>query len=219
MISHSIRQNTAMAMLALLWVLTPFHSAFSQDTNLSRPSGVQSATPTPLAQPLTVEEKFKLHLEDTYGPGAWLASASTSGIRQWINSPPEWGQGMKGYGRRFASSMGETAVKNTVRFGVGAALREDPRYFPSGRRGLLPRAWHAVTFVFVPRNDHGGRTVGAARIAGALSAGFVSNAWYPERLSDTSHALSRAGISLGGEAAVNLFHEFWPDIRRTVLGR
>jgi hypothetical protein len=115
--------------------------------------------------------------------------------------------------------MGETAVKNTVQFGVGAALREDPRYFPSGRRGVLRRAWHAVTFVFVPRNDHGGRTVGAARIAGTLSAGFVSNAWYPERLSDTSHALSRTGISLGGEAAVNLFHEFWPDIKRAVFRR
>jgi len=176
-------------------------------------------TPAHLAQPLTVEEKFELYLEGTYGPGSWLASASTAGIRQWLGSPPEWEQGMKGYGRRFASSMGESAIKNTVQFGVGAALREDPRYFPSARRGVLSRAWHAVSFTFAPRNDNGERTVGVSRVAGALSSGFVSNTWYPERLSDTSHAISRTGITLGGDAAVNLFREFWPDIKRAVFGR
>lgn len=176
-------------------------------------------TRSPLAQPLTVQEKFELYLDETYGPASWLASASTAGIRQWLGSPPEWEQGMKGYGRRFASSMGESAIKNTVQFGVGAALREDPRYFPSARRGVVPRAWHAVSFTFAPRNDNGERTLGLSRIAGAATAGFVSNTWYPERLSDTSHAMSRTGITLGGDAAVNLFREFWPDIKRAVFGR
>ncbi len=217
--SHALGKNPATAFFASLLVLAHFHPAFSQDANPAGPSGVNPATPTHAVQPLTVEEKFRFCVEETYGPSSWLTSASKAGIRQWLDSPPEWEQGMKGYGRRFASSMGHRVIKNTVQFGVGAALREDPRYFPSARRGVLPRAWHAVTFTFAPRNDNGERTVGVSRVAGALSSGFVSNTWYPERLSDTSHALSRTGITLGGDAAKNLLREFWPDIKRAVFGR
>ncbi|MBI1983713.1 MAG: hypothetical protein HYS61_05905 [Acidobacteria bacterium] len=158
-------------------------------------------------------------MKKTYGPTCWAASASSAGVRQWLDSPPEWGQGMEGYGRRFASSMGRKSIKNSVQFGLGAALREDPRYFPSTRRGFVPRVWHAVSFTFAPRNDSGRRTIGVSRVAGALSAGFASNTWYPDRLSDTSHALSRAGLMLGGDAGMNLFREFWPDFKRAIRGR
>ena len=187
--TRAFGKNPATLFFAPLLLLMPLHPALSQDADPPSPSERNSAAAARPVQPLTVEEKFKLYVEDTYGPGAWLASAAAAGIRQGLNSPPEWEQGMKGYGRRFASSMGETAIKNSVQFGVGAALREDPRYFPSARRGILPRAWHAITFTFAPRNDNGERTFGASRVAGAFSAGFVSNAWYPERLSDTSHAM------------------------------
>jgi hypothetical protein len=219
MMAHVMKRNTATALFTFSLLLAPFHPVHPQVTDQSGAIGVNSTNRTSPVQALTFNGKFQLYVGDTYGPRAWLTSASTAGIRQWINSPPEWEQGMRGYARRFASSMGENAIRNTVRFGVGAALHEDPRYFPSVRKGILRRSWYAVTFVFVPRNDHGERTLGVSRLAGALSSGFISNTWYPERLSDTSHAMSRAGIALGGDAALNLFHEFWPDIKRAVFGR
>ena len=214
-----MKRNIATALFTFSLLLAPFHSAHPQVADQSGSTGANSAGPAPPVQALTLEEKFRLYVGDTYGHRAWLTSASTAGIRQWINSPPEWEQGMKGYGRRFASSMGENIIRSTVRLGVGAALHEDPRYFASARKGVLRRSLHAVTFVFVPCNDYGHRTVGVSRLAGALSSGFISNTWYPERLSNTSHAMSRAGIAVGGDAALNLFHEFWPDIKRAVLGR
>jgi hypothetical protein len=218
MISRLVRRSATVISFASVLVLFPFRHSFSQERNPADPSGGASATPVRPAHPLTVEEKFDFYLKKTYGPGAWLTSASSAGVRQWLDSPPEWGQGMEGYGRRFASSMGRKTIKNTVQFGVGAALREDPRYFPSTRRGFLPRVWHAVSFTFAPRNDNGERTLGVSRVAGALTAGFVSNTWYPDRLSDTSHALSRAGLMLGGDAGMNLLREFWPDLKRAIRG-
>jgi hypothetical protein len=38
-------------------------------------------------------------------------------------------------------------------------------------------------------------------------------------LSDTSHAFSRAGIMLGGDAAINVLREFLPDMKRLIRGR
>ncbi len=215
-LSRGFGKFPAAAFVALLLAMIPSRPALSRDNFPEPPRAANAAGQT---QPLSVKEKLNLYVEDTYGPGAWLTAAAGAGIRQHLDSPPEWEQGMKGYGRRFVSSLGETAVKNTVQFAVGAALREDPRYFPSERRGIVRRSWHAMTFAWAPRHDSGGRVPGIARVAGALSSGFVSNAWYPERLSDTSHALSRAGIMLGGDAARNLFQEFWPDVRRAVFGR
>lgn len=176
--------------------------------------------PAPIQpQPLTVREKFDFYADKTFGLDAWILAGASAGYRQAIDSPPEWGQGMEGYSKRFGSVLARRAIKNTVEFGVGAALREDPRYFRSEHKGFVPRMWHAVSSTFVTRRDDGARVPDVGRLSGAMAAGFISNTWYPDRLSDTSHAFSRAGIMLGGDAAINVLREFFPDIKRLIRGR
>ncbi len=133
---------------------------------------------------------------------------------RWEMSPPEWGQGMEGYGRRYASRIGQKTVDSGIRFVVGTALRHDPRYFPSEGKGCFSRLGHALVYTFVARTDSGRRTFAVARFAGAFGGAFVSNTWYPAGVNDTSHALGRAGYVILGEAGANVVREFWPDVKR-----
>jgi len=158
--------------------------------------------------------KLRFYLNATYGSDALARSAASAGLNQWLDSPDEWGQGMKGYDRRCASSIGSTTINNSIRFGIGSALREDPRYFPSGRKGFLPRLRHALASTLVTRTDSGGRAFAVSRLGGALGSGFISNSWHPARERTTNHALEGAGITLAMGAGMNVFREFWPDMRR-----
>jgi hypothetical protein len=170
-------------------------------------------------QPLTVREKFNFYADKTFGLETWFVAGASAGYRQAIDSPPEWGQGMEGYSKRLGSVLARRAIKNTVEFSVGAALREDPRYYGCDHEGFALRLWHAVASTFVTRRDDGVRVPDVGRVSGAMAAGFASNAWYPDRLSDTSHAFSRAGIMLGGDAVLNVLREFMPDMKRKLRGR
>ena len=171
------------------------------------------SSPDP-AIPLAIEGKFTIYLKRTYGPGAFLKSGVTSGIKQARNQPVEWGRGWDGYGNRFGSSMGQRAVSNTITFGVGALRGEDPRYFPSGQTRISARIGSALAQTFVVHTDHGGRTVAIGRVAGAFGGGFISRTWKPE-----GHGIIRSGvqsgaISLSSGAVSNVIREFWPDIKK-----
>jgi hypothetical protein len=163
--------------------------------------------------PLTLEDKFGIYLKKTYGPGALLKSAAISGINQARNQPAEWGRGWEGYGDRFASSMGQSAVSNTISFGVGALRGEDPRYFPSGQTRTSARIRSALAQTFVVHTDQSGSTVAIGRIAGAFGGGFVSRTWQREGHGILWSGAKSGAISLTFSAASNVIREFWPDIK------
>ena len=89
-------------------------------------------------QPLSRQEKFDSYLSSTFSLQV-LERSALAGIAQWRNNPPEWEQGMAGYGRRLSSNFGQYSIKKTLQFSIGAALKEDPRYFPSTRTGFWQR--------------------------------------------------------------------------------
>jgi hypothetical protein len=196
--------------MVLLFFLVCVHPLWAQQS--SSDSNPFARVNPPRA--LTVGGKLLFYVKAAYGPGSLLGKAAMSGLAQWRDDPPEWGQGMEGYGRRFASRVGQSTVDNSIRFGVGAALREDPRYFPSERKGVLPRLGHALASTFVTRTDSGGRTFAVSRFAGTLGSAFASNTWHPAGEDDTYHAFGRAGITLALDTGMNVVREFWPDVRR-----
>ena len=175
---------------------------------------VSVASPDDPAIPLAVEDKFTIYLKRTYGPDAFLKSAAISGINQARNRPVEWGRGWEGYGDRFASSMGQRAVANTISFGVGALRGEDPRYFPSEQTRTSARIKSALAQTFVVHTDNGGRTVAIGRVAGALGGGFVSRTWQPEGYGIIRRGFQSGALSLASGAVSNIFREFWPGVKK-----
>src|SRR3954471_1673641 len=63
---------------------------------------------------LNARERFELYTISMIGPWALLGEAAGAGISQAQNSPWEWGQGAGAWGRRFASNMAYSGVRQTI---------------------------------------------------------------------------------------------------------
>jgi hypothetical protein len=188
----------------------------AQDPRASPPNHVPTVPVTPPSSftPLTPQGKFDYYVRKTYGLVAIGRSLSLAGINQWRDDPTEWGQGMEGYGRRFASKFAHHSIRRTIQFGAGVWLHEDPRYFPSERKGFWPRASYAVAHGFITRKDDGGSRLAYSRLMGVFGGALISRTWQPEESRTVKNGLTNGAISLGWDVANKIFEEFWPDIRK-----
>jgi len=168
---------------------------------------------------LGVTGKLRFHAESTYSPAALAAAAVYAGYLQKTDSPREWGQGAEAYGKRFGSAVAGSAIHSALAFGLDSTLKQDPRYFRSGGTGFWRRSAHALRGTILTRTDSGGEMLSTWRIGSAYGAAYLSNQWYPDRLNTVRRGFVQGSTTLGLGLVSNLGSEFWPDIKRKVLGR
>jgi hypothetical protein len=131
----------------------------------------------------TQKTKLRNYVFDAYGPYPIFGSALAAGIGQFSNSPPEWGQGSEGFGKRIGSDFGIAATGTTVRYGLAEAFKEDTLYYRCTCTGVLPRLRHAVFSTLTARRGEDGHRVFSvpallAPYAGSFTAVY---GWYPDR--------------------------------------
>jgi len=167
--------------------------------------------------PITVKQKFNIAKSDTLdGPGFVLAGA-LAGIYQLENQNPEFGQGVKGYALRYATSYADQAIGNMLTEGImPSLLHEDPRYFRRGHGSFVVRTFHALGGVIITRTDNGSRRFNLSEFIGNGIDASIGNAYYPgERgFKDT---MSRAATDITTDAISDVLKEFWPDFKKHVL--
>ena len=169
--------------------------------------------------PLTAREKLGYHWRQTVSPGFVVEMAAYAGVLHWMDTPSEWGQGAGPYGKRVASAVGATAIRNAFAFVLDSGLREDPRYRRSGHGSFFNRIGHAARETVVTRSD-GGRTRFATwRFGSAVGAAYLSNVWYPDRLNTVSSGLEQGAATIGLDLLGNIAGEFWPDLKHSILRR
>jgi hypothetical protein len=171
------------------------------------------------ADPAGWQSKLSYHAVAAYGPGALAESAVYDGYRQLTDYPREWGQGSSGYGRRVASTLAYSGIRNTLGFGLDTALHQDPRYSRSGDTGLWFRLRHVIRGTILTRTDSGGETLATWRFGSAYGAAFLSNEWYPGRLNTVKQGLEQGSMQIAFDALANLRSEFWPDVKNKILRR
>ena len=182
--------------------------------------------------PLTAGQKFKVVAKGSFDPIQIVWYAALSGISQAENSEPGYGQGAVGYGKRYGAYAADGTIEN---FFVGAifpsVLRQDPRYFQSGRGSFFKRTGYAVSRIFVTRSDSGHRQFNFSEIIGsAIASGISTYSYHPRRTfignnsdgipqytaSDRTlkNTASVWGSQVGYDTITLVVKEFWPDIRR-----
>lgn len=187
-------------------------SASSQETTSSqttKPSTTQ-VTNSDYVFP-TPRERFKRYVKSTVGPTRLAFTAASAGINQGTNHPEEWGQGAKGYGRRYASGLGENAIRQTVIYGLDSAMGLDSGFQRSKREGFFPRMKDALLQSVTSRTRHGHRVISVPRLAGVYTGAIVAReTWYPDRYSykdglrsGTKSLLTGFGINLVREFVIN----------------
>ena len=170
-------------------------------------------------EPLTVRRKFWIASKDSFDYPIYFLSGAFAGISQIEDSNSSFGQGVKGYAKRYATGYGDQMIGNMMTEGVfPSLLHEDPRYF---RRGVGPkwgRTWYALTRILVTHTDSGSIRFNFSEVAGNCVATAISNAYNPDTR-DVSENLEKLGLQLGTDAISNVLKEFWPDVKRRLHHR
>jgi hypothetical protein len=178
--------------------------------DVSRSSAAGSPVPFPPAYvPPSPMARFNNYANAAVGPYAILGSALSAGIDQQSNTPPEWRQGATGYGKRFGSSFGISAVGATTRYALSSAVGEDTAYYRCDCSGFLPRLRHAVISSITARRGADGHRVFSVSAAMAPYAGSMTAVygWYPDRYG-YKDGLRIGSYDLLGSMAGNIAREF-----------
>lgn len=164
--------------------------------------------------PLTPAQRFHDYVMSAVGPVPIFSAAAGAGISQGIDSPPEWGQGARGYGKRFANNFAYNAVRNTLTFGISAALHEDNRYFASENRAVGRRLLHALTSPAIAHKDDGRAAVSVSSWVGIAGASALSRTWAPGSWQGMDNVGRSIGFTYAGMAGLNVAREFVPGLLR-----
>jgi hypothetical protein len=165
--------------------------------------------------PLSGRQKFNIFLKSTHSPFTFFSAAFGATLAQAEGEQYGYGGGMEGWGKRFGASLADTEARRFIQaFALSTALHQDPRYFHSTKKKLIPRAWYAVTRVVVTKADDGNQVFNSSEFLGALFASSLQNAYYPERDRGFGKTMTRFLGAFSSDASSNLLREFWPNIRQ-----
>jgi len=174
------------------------------------------------AQPLTGGQKVKCAFRGAFlSPTPYLSSIISGGIRQMGEDRlphKDGGDEVADWGSQSARIFATRATMRVFTNGFyAAAFRQDPRYERARSKGVGRRALHAMSRVFVTRDDDGNLEPNYSRFAGAMTAAALANVWEHstpghDRVG-TDATLRRFGRSFATGALTNIvFREFLPDI-------
>ena len=169
--------------------------------------------------PMSTHDKFALASSDSvtdYSSYTWTAILAEQAML--LNSDPELGHGIAGYGRyywrTFTDGISGTFFTEAI---VPSLTHEDPRYYTMGKGGFFRRTGYAISCAFITKTDSGGTTFNWSEVGGnALEAG-LSNAYYPPQERGLNQTALNWGTQMESAVLNHVFQEFWPDIRRKML--
>jgi hypothetical protein len=206
-------------------VLKPHEVAQTQPAR--RPNPQQRPTPDPLSQgrpaPLTAGQKVRRAFRGAFlRPAPYAVAAFNAGITQLGEEDQpqkETDDKLADWGSRTARVF---ATGTTYRlFGNGfypALFKQDPRYERAQGKKFGRRLGHAVSRLFVTRDDDWNLEPNYSRFAGAMTSSALANVWErstPGRDRIGADAtLKRFGMTFVSSAIGNIFREFASDLFR-----
>jgi hypothetical protein len=163
---------------------------------------------------ITAKQKMTIAFKDSFDWPVYPTAAAFALLYQLEDQNPSFGQGMKGYSKRFATAYGDQMIGNMMTEGiVPSLLHEDPRYFRLGEGSKKSRLWYSLTRIVVTRTDSGHNTFNFAEWGGNAATVAISNAYYPDTR-NANDAAQKLMIQCATDAFSNVLKEFWPDIKK-----
>jgi hypothetical protein len=166
------------------------------------------------APPLTAHHKLGLAARQAFDPFVWVSAGVQAGASQVGNEFPEYGQGTRGFEKRYGAAMLDAVTSGLASSGFCVVLKQDPRYFRLGEGSTLHRAFYSMAQQLSAKSDTGKRQVNWSNILGMLVGTSLSNAYYPRPERGLGLTMNRFGIGLAWGVTGGLADEFWADIDR-----
>jgi len=161
------------------------------------------------AAPLNTKQKYSLVAHDVFDPLQFLGAGVTAGIEQATNRFPGYGQGLEGYGKRYAAAFGDAVTRDYLSYAVFPSLfHQDPRYFYQGSGSTGSRLLHALGYTVALRGDDGRNMPNYSFFLGSLGSGLLSNLYYPHDNRGARLVFINFGIAVAARAGVAVLREF-----------
>jgi hypothetical protein len=163
----------------------------------------------PHPEPLTTEMKFRMAYKSLTDPVFFGRTAASAGVRQAVDTPEQWRQGARGYGKRlgagFADATTEGLIGNAI---LPSLLHQDPRYFYQGSGTKKSRALHAILAPFICKGDNGQTQPNYSTWGGSLISSSISLSYYPSSDRNAQYVFKNFGVGMGLHVAGGLVQEF-----------
>jgi hypothetical protein len=168
-------------------------------------------------QPISAKRKMTIAAKDSFDWPVYLTSGLFASLYQLEDQNHSFGQGMAGYGKRYATAYGDQLLGNLMTEGiVPSLLHQDPRYFRMGVGSTKSRLGKALMQIVVTRTDSGGHMFNFSEWGGNAAAAAIANAYYPDTRT-ASDNIQKLLVACATDAFSNLMKEFWPDVKTRLL--
>ncbi len=170
--------------------------------------------------PLTARQKFHVFVQHTYSPSTF-ANAGLDAIYDKVQANDrEFERGTMGLGQHYGIDLATNESDAFFeRFLVPSLLRQDPRYFRNPELPFFRRVFYSMSRVLITRADSGGNTFNASKVLGGAASQALSDLYVPGKAQGLGPIRDRVTFDLATDAGMNLFREFWPDMRRKIFHR
>lgn len=166
-------------------------------------------------QPISTRTKFMIASKDSVDWPEFFVAGALSGLNQLSGQNPEWGQGVKGYAKRYGASLADQTVSNFLTEAIlPSALHHDPRYFRLGQGSAAHRILHAVSWVVISKSDRNHNTLNISELLGSGASAAVGTLYYPAEERTAGSVRDRFITQVSFDAVSSILKEYWPDIRQ-----
>jgi len=173
-----------------------------------------------LPPPPTKKEAFKIATQNSIDYSAFIFTGFTSALAEWSDTHPQFGDGMKGYGRYYWRGFVDKADGNyLVIFALPMIFHQDERYYAMGKGSIWKRFSYSISRVAITPDYNGHDSFNASELLGRGMAQGISLAYYPSQTRTGSAIAEKYAYAILRDALTNAFREFWPDIAVHVLHR
>lgn len=158
----------------------------------------------------TQHQLFMDYLRDSYGLPALARSTVRALYSEGRGTPTEWSTDWEGFGQRFGSSVGVTAINGNVRYGMEEIFHEDLRYIPCHGCSAKHKIENALLAEITARHAKDGHrfftlTPTVADFSGPIIAHQL---WYPANSDPALAGVVSARTVFATRIGSHLFWEF-----------
>jgi hypothetical protein len=174
----------------------------------------RTANPYSVYKPISAEYKMTIAAKDSFDTPLFFIGGIFALQGQISNDDPSYGQGTKGFAKRYFANYGDQMIGNMMTEGImPSLLHQDPRYFRLAQGSIGKRTWYALTRTFVTHNDTGKLDFNYSEWVGNSVAVAISQGYHFDNR-NARDATEKLMVQCGVDSISQVLKEFWPDVRR-----